>query len=80
MTDTLRELKQKIKARIQDAKQHGVDDRTIVEGIVNLADVAFTYEEAESREEALIKEMWGIANDQEKRVLAGIVKRLGEQA
>ena len=70
-----RELAQKIR----EGQRAGLTDDQIVLGIVNLGNVMSRFVRPDSPEEALMKEMWNIATDEEKKMLAGLVLRMGKR-
>ncbi|MEW5761742.1 MAG: DUF3243 family protein [Bacillota bacterium] len=77
---SLEAFPKELAAKIQEGQRAGLSDEQIVQGIVNLGNVMSRFVKPDSPEEALMKEMWSIATDDEKRTLAGIVLRMGKRA
>lgn len=79
MSDLLSNFKKSLKQRIRDGQEHGVSAETQQEGMVNLADMMMNFVHPDTPEEALVKELWSIADEEEKRTLTGLVYRLGQE-
>lgn len=74
------DFKTKIARRIRDARKQGVATDVMKYGLVNLADIALNFDEPQTDEEALVRDIWNVANENEKQMLAGLVMRwVGEQ-
>jgi len=64
---------------IADGKKHGVSDEQMVKGMVSVGNLLGRFVKADSAEEALMKEMWEIASNDEKMTLASLVLKLGKK-
>lgn len=73
-------FKERLASRIADGKSHGINDAIMREGILNLADIAVHFFSADKPEERLMKDLWDISTEQEKKVLAEVLLRYGKQA
>lgn len=69
------DFKNKIASRIRDAKNQGVSADVMKYGLVNLADIALNFDQPQTDEEALVRDIWNVANENEKQMLAGLVMR-----
>lgn len=74
------QFRSQLAGRIQEARTKGVSEKVLLEGIVNLAEVAMRWEQPGTKEEALLTELWKTANEDEKRTLAKILVRMGENS
>ncbi|MDD2421370.1 MAG: DUF3243 family protein [Heliobacteriaceae bacterium] len=72
-------FKQRLASRITEGKEHGIPDGVMAEGIVNLADIAVHLFSADKPEERLMKELWEVSTEDEKKVLANVLLRYGKQ-
>ncbi|MBO8126583.1 MAG: DUF3243 family protein [Firmicutes bacterium] len=77
--DLLGKFKQTLKQRIREGQTHGVSPEVQQEGMINLADMMVNFVQPDTPEEALVKELWEIADEDEKRTLTGLVYKLGQQ-
>ncbi|QGG47540.1 DUF3243 family protein [Heliorestis convoluta] len=73
-------FKERLASRIAEGKEHGISDDVMKEGIVNLADIAVHFFSANKPEEKLMKELWEVSTEDEKKVLANVLLRYGKQA
>ncbi|MBC9783970.1 DUF3243 family protein [Heliobacterium chlorum] len=73
-------FRERLAARIEEGKEHGISDEVMREGIVNLGDIAMHFFKADRPEEKLMKELWEISTEEEKKTLASILLRYGKQA
>lgn len=64
---------------IRDGLKHGITDELMVEGMISVGNLLERFVRPDSPEEALIKEIWDTADKTEKRVIAGIVLRIGKK-
>ena len=78
MSDLLKKFKQTLKTKIKDGQAHGVSPEVQKEGMRNLADMMVNFVNPDTPEEALVKELWTVADDNEKRTLTDLVYRLGQ--
>ncbi len=65
--------------RIRDGMAHGVTDDQMVKGIVSLGNLLGRFVKPDTPEEALLKEMWDVADENEKYTMANLVLRLGKK-
>lgn len=73
-------FRERLASRIQEGKEHGVSDELMREGIVNLADIAVHLFSADKPEEKLMKDLWDVCTEEEKKVLANVLLRYGKQS
>lgn len=64
---------------IADGKKHGVSDEQMVKGMVSVGNLLGRFVKPDSAEEALMKEMWELADNDEKMTLASLVLKLGKK-
>lgn len=64
---------------IRDGLNHGITDELMIEGMISISNLLGHFIKPDSPEEALIKEIWETADKNEKRVIAGIVLRVGKK-
>lgn len=64
---------------IRDGLKHGVTDELMVNGMISLGNLLERFIKPDTPEEALIKEIWDTATADEKKVIAGIVLRIGKR-
>lgn len=70
---------QELAATIRDGLKHGITDQMMVEGMISVGNLLEHFIRPDTPEEALIKEIWDMADEEEKRVIAGIVLRIGKK-
>lgn len=63
---------------IEDGEKHGVSEEMMVKGMVSVGNLMGQFVKPDSPEEALMKEMWELASDNEKMTIAGLVLRMGK--
>ncbi|SMB89294.1 Protein of unknown function [Desulfonispora thiosulfatigenes DSM 11270] len=63
---------------IKDGKKHGVTDEMMSKGMVSIGNMMAKFVKPDSPEEALIKEMWQVADDEEKSTMANLVLKVGK--
>lgn len=63
----------------QDGEKHGVTEEMMVKGMVSVGNLMGQFVKPDSPEEALMKEMWESANDQEKNAVAQMVLKVGRK-
>lgn len=63
---------------IVDGEKHGVSDELMAKGMVSVGNLMGQFVKPDSPEEALMKEMWEIASDNEKMTMANLVLRIGK--
>lgn len=64
---------------IKDGLQHGVSDEMMIKGMISLGNLLERFVKPDSPEEALIREIWDTATDEEKYLIAGVVLRIGKK-
>lgn len=64
---------------IKDGLQHGVSDEMMIKGMISLGNLLEHFVKPDSPEEALIKEIWDVATEEEKYLIANIVLRIGKK-
>lgn len=64
---------------IEDGNKHGVSDELMVKGMVSLGNLMGKFVKPDSPEEAIMSEMWEIASEDEKNMMAKLVLRLGKK-
>jgi len=70
---------QELAENIRDGLKHGVSDDQMVKGMVSIGNLMSRFVKPDTPEEALLSEIWKIATDEEKRMMAEIVLRLGKK-
>ncbi|NLY55709.1 MAG: DUF3243 domain-containing protein [Firmicutes bacterium] len=78
MSDLLASFKKTLKQRIEDGLKHGVSPEVQKQGMVNLADMMVNFVNPDTPEEALVKELWEVADEDEKKTLTDLVYKLGQ--
>ena len=69
---------QELSQVILDGEKHGVSEELMLKGMVSVGNLMGKFVKPDSPEEALMKEMWEIADDNEKMTIAGLVLRFGK--
>lgn len=64
---------------ILDGEKHGVSDELMAKGMVSVGNLMGQFVKPDSPEEALMKEMWEIASDNEKMTMANLVLKIGKE-
>ena len=64
---------------IVDGQKHGVSDEMMAKGMVSIGNPMGQFVKPDSPEEALMKEMWEVASDNEKMTVANLVLRIGKE-
>ncbi len=64
---------------IEDGEKHGVTDEMMIKGMVSVGNLMGQFVKPDSPEEALMKEMWEMASDNEKATVANMVLRVGKE-
>ena len=70
---------QQLSRVIEDGQKHGLSDELMVKGMVSVGNLMGQFVKPDSPEEALMKEMWECANDQEKTAVAQMVLKVGRK-
>jgi len=68
-----------LSATIRDGLAHGLSDEMMIKGMISMGNLLGHFVSPDNVEEALIKEIWENATEEEKKVLAGIVLRIGKK-
>ena len=69
---------QELSQVITDGEKHGISDDLMLKGMISVGNLMGKFVKPDSPEEALMKEMWEIADDNEKTTIAALVLRLGK--
>ncbi len=77
--DNLGEFPKELAETIRDGIKHGVSDQNMIKGMINLGNLMGRFVKPDTPEEALMKEMWDVADAGEKETLAGLVLKLGKR-
>lgn len=72
------EFPQELSQVILDGEKHGVTEDLMVKGMINVGNLMGKFVAPDSPEEALMKEMWEIANEHEKTTIAKLVLKMGK--
>lgn len=64
---------------IEDGNQHGVSDELMVKGMISVGNLMAKFVKPDSPEEALMSEMWEIASEDEKNMMANLVLKIGKK-
>jgi len=70
---------EELATNIRDGIKHGVSNEQMVKGMISIGNLMSKFVKPDSPEEALMGEIWKISTDEEKRMLAEIVFRLGKK-
>ncbi|NLK52346.1 MAG: DUF3243 domain-containing protein [Syntrophomonadaceae bacterium] len=70
---------QELAENIKDGLKHGVTDEQMIKGMVSLGNLMSRFVKPDTPEEALMTEIWKISTDEEKRMMAELVFRLGKK-
>ena len=73
------EFPQALARVIEVGEKHGVTDDMMVKGMVSVGNLMGQFVKPDSPEEALMKEMWEAATDQEKDAVAHMVLKVGRK-
>jgi Protein of unknown function (DUF3243) len=74
--DNFQEWKQFLANRVNQAERMGMDRETISDLAYQLGDYLAKDINPQNSEERLLKDLWGVANEEEQRVMAGLMVRL----
>lgn len=70
---------QQLSRVIEDGQKHGLSEEMMVKGMVSVGNLMGQFVKPDSPEEALMKEMWECASDQEKTAVAQMVLKVGRK-
>jgi len=79
MVESQIQFPQELAENIRDGLKHGVSDEQMVKGMVSLGNLMSRFVKPDTPEEALLSEIWKVSTDEEKRMMAEIVFRLGKK-
>lgn len=64
---------------IRDGLKHGVSDDQMVKGMISIGNLMGKFVKPDTPEEALMKEMWDVADNDEKTTMAKVVLKVGKR-
>ena len=76
--NSMQDFPKELSQVILDGEKHGVGDELMIKGMVSVGNLMGKFVTPDSPEEALMKEMWEIADDNEKNTIAGLVLKMGK--
>jgi hypothetical protein len=76
--DDVRDFPQELAETIIDGSKHGISDELMIKGMVSIGNLLGRFVKPDSPEEAIMKEMWEVATDEEKNMMASLVLRIGK--
>ncbi|MCR4441082.1 MAG: DUF3243 family protein [Peptococcaceae bacterium] len=79
MNQSIERFPAELSAAIRDGLAHGLTDEMMIKGMVSMGNLLGHFVKPDNVEEALIKEIWENASEEEKNMLAGIVLRIGKK-
>ncbi|MDA8096326.1 MAG: DUF3243 family protein [Desulforudis sp.] len=79
MEANLENFPKELAHKIQEGRRAGLTEQQISEGIVHLGDVMAKFVRPDSPEESLMRQMWKISTDEEKRMMANLVVRMSNE-
>jgi len=68
--------KQFLGERVQNARSAGMNDSTIQNLAKDIGDFLATKVDPKNDEERVLKELWAVADESEKKVMAGLMMKL----
>ncbi len=71
--------KQFLNERIDQAQAAGINDQTIQNIAYQIGDYLAKNVDPENNEERLLKELWDVGNENEQKMLAGLMVKLVDQ-
>lgn len=74
--ETFDRWKQFLAERIEQAQKAGMSDETIAKLAFQIGEFLDNKVDPENREERMLKELWDVSTDEEKRMLAGLIVKL----
>ncbi|NPV26410.1 MAG: DUF3243 family protein [Firmicutes bacterium] len=77
--DTISNFPEELAQNIRDGLKHGLSEEMMVKGLVSVGNLMSRFVKPDSVEESLMNEIWQTATDEEKRMLAEIVLRMGKK-
>lgn len=76
--NTIKEFPQELSQVILDGEKHGIGDDLMIKGMISIGNLMGKFVAPDSPEEALMKEMWEIADEHEKTTIAKLVLKMGK--
>lgn len=76
---TLGGFPSEVREVIQDGLRHGVSDEQMIKGMISIGNLMGRFVKPDTPEEALMKEMWEIADESEKETIAKLVLKVGKR-
>lgn len=73
------EFPEELAKTIEDGLKHGLSDELMVKGMISVGNLLDKFVKPNSAEQALIKEIWDNATEDEKYIIAGIALRMGKE-
>ncbi|MGE5553837.1 MAG: DUF3243 family protein [Betaproteobacteria bacterium] len=70
---------QEVSEVIRDGLKHGVSDEQMVKGMISIGNLMGKFVRPDTPEEALMKEIWDVADESEKETLAKLVLKVGKR-
>jgi hypothetical protein len=64
---------------IRDGIKHGVSDEQMIQGMVSIGNLMGRFVQPDTPEEALMKEMWEVADESEKDTIAKLILKVGKR-
>ncbi|MDI6871676.1 MAG: DUF3243 family protein [Bacillota bacterium] len=64
---------------IRDGIKHGVSDEQMIKGMISIGNLMGRFVKPDTPEEALMKEMWEVADESEKETIAKLVLKVGKR-
>ena len=77
--DNFSQWKDFLNQRVDKAQAAGVDDQTIQSIAYQIGDYLANNVDPQNNEERLLKELWEAGNEQEQKILAGLMVKLVDQ-
>lgn len=63
---------------IRDGIKHGVSDEQMIKGMISIGNLMGKFVKPDTPEEALMKEIWEVADEAEKETIAKLVLKVGK--
>lgn len=76
--ETFDKWKQFLAERVNQAQKAGMNDETISKLAFQIGEFLDDKVDPENREERLLKELWDVGNEEERKTLAGLMVKLVE--
>lgn len=79
MTQSFQQFQQKLAQKLEVAHKMGLSDAHIDQSVKKIADWMAEEVAPQSPEQAMLKEMWESANNQERQAMASVLHKVVEQ-